>query len=347
MTKFNWAQCALIGVTAALGLSSQPAGAQDEIAEFYRSKPVTMIVAGGVGGGYDVYARVLARYLRKHIPGEPGVVVQNMPGAAGIAAMNHMYNRADRDGSVMAASDSITPFSSLLEMNASKYDPQQFGWIGSIGKQISICVAWHTSPFHTVKDVMDKPMRVSGTGATGWRSILPKIINATAKANFVPITGYSTAESLLAVERGEVDGACPTYDTLAAVKPHWVEQKLVRTLFHFALEQVPELEGVPSILDYVVDPTDRAALELILAQQTTGRPVLVPPGVPVARLRALRSAFAATMKDSELIEEAKRIGLLINPVEADAMEALINNAYSRPPAIVERAKALLAQATKK
>ncbi len=347
MTKFNWAQCALIGLTAALGLSSQPAGAQDEIAEFYRGKSITMIVASGTGGGYDAYARVLARHLRKHVPGEPSIVVQNMPGAAGIVAMNHMYNRADRDGSVMAASASITPFSGLLRVDVSKYDSRQFGWIGSMGRQISICVAWHTSSLQTVKDVLDKPMRVSGTGAAGYRIILPKIINATAKAKLVPIAGYSSAESLLAVERGEVDGACPTYDTLAVTKPHWVEQKLVRTLFHFALEKVPELEGVPSILDYVVDPTDRAALELILAQQTTGRPILVPPGVPAARLRALRSAFAATMKDVELIAEAKRSGLLIDLVEADAMEALIDNAYSRPPAIVERARTLLAQAAQK
>ena len=346
MTRFNRATCALIGMSAALGLSSQPSGAQDEIAEFYRSEPITMIVASGAGGGYDAYARVLARHLPKHVPGEPRMVVQNMPGAAGIVAINHMYNRADRDGSVMAASDSITPFAGLLEMDASKYDPRQFGWIGSIGKQISICIAWHASPFQTVKDVMEKPMRVSGTGATGWRIILPKILNATAKSKLVPIAGYSSAESLLAVERGEVDGACPTYDTLTVTKPHWIEKKLVRTLFHFALEKVAELEGVPSILDYVADPIDRAALELILSQQTTGRPVLAPPGVPIARLRALRSAFAATMKDAELVAEAKRTGLMIDPVEADAMEALIDNAYSRPPAIVERAKALLAQAAK-
>jgi tripartite-type tricarboxylate transporter receptor subunit TctC len=336
------AAVAVFSLTALL-----PSGAQAQsVAEFYRGRTVNFIVGSGAGGGYDTYMRMLARFFPKHIPGEPNIVVQNMPGAGSRVALNYMYNRAARDGSVVSDSDSIMPFSGLFEADNTRFDPREFGWLGSMGKQISICAAWHASPFHTVDDVMTKPMRVSGTGAAGWRITLPKIFNAIAGSKLVPVAGYTSTEAMLAVERGEVDGICPTYDTLIATKPQWLEQKKIRLVLQFALEQIPGLEGVPSGLDQIKDKMDRSAMELILSQQETGHPVATPPGVPADRLAALRAAFEATMKDPAFLAESKRSRLMIDPIAAGPMEALIKNAYGTDPAVIERAKALLALSAK-
>jgi tripartite-type tricarboxylate transporter receptor subunit TctC len=329
---------------ALVALSARPVFAQN-VEEFYKTHAITLIVSSGSGGGYDTYSRMLARFLPSHIPGQPRIVVENMPGAGSRVALNYVANVAVRDGTIISDADSIMPFSALLEGENTKFDPLKLNWLGSMAKQISICVAWNKGSFKTLDDVMQRPMRVSGNGAAGWRVTLPRIYDSVSGAKLEPVPGYSSTEAFLAVERGEVDGTCPTYDTLLATNPDWLLGNKVKILMQFGLEPTTGLEGVPFALDKVKDATDRAAVELLLSQQLTGRPYLTSPDIPTDRLRALRTAFDVTMTDPEFMAEAQKVRLWIDPLSSAQMGTLMKEAYATPPQIIDRAKLLLAQAS--
>ncbi len=343
LTRVQWA-----AATAAFccALAAPPASA-DSVEEFYRGRTVTLIVSSGVGGGYDTYSRVLARHIGRHIPGQPRIVVTNMPGAGSLTAANYVYNVAARDGTVISTTDSTMPFYNLWEGSNSKFDPMRLNWLGSIANQLSICVAWHASSFKTLDDAMARPMRVSSTGGTTLRVTLPRLYNFLAGSKFQSVLGYSSAEVFLAVERGETDGTCMTYDTLLAAKYDWIEGRKVTILAQFGSAPAPGLESVPLGLDRIKNPKDRQAMDLILSQQIAGRPVTAPPDVPDDRLRALRSAFDATMKDAEFLADAGRAHLWIDPLTADQMIDTLKKGYGSSAEIVDYAKALLQRASAK
>ena len=323
-----------------------PASAQS-VEAFYKNHQITLIISSGVGGGYDVYSRLLARFIGHHIPGEPRIVSQNMPGADGLTAINYVTNVAPRDGTVISDTYSTMPFYMLVDGRNAKFDALQINWLGSISKALSVCIAWRESSFKTLDDAMQRNMRVAGTGATGWRSILPHLYNLVAGSKFDVITGYATGADYLAVERGEVDGSCTTYDTLLTSEIGWIKDKKIVFLAQFGDQPAPELPDVPLGLDRIKDKSDRGAMELILAQQETGRPYLTPPGVPADRVKALQAAFDATMKDPDFIAAAKEANLWLAPMDAAHMQLLIQKAYATPPAVVSRAKSLLERAVEK
>lgn len=336
--------CWIVVATASLGLSvSWAAQAQN----FYANKQITLIVGSGAGGGYDTNARVLARTLPKHIPGQPSIVVQNMPGASGVQAANHLYTIAERDGSVFGAMANTMPLDPLLGSGALRLDPRQFSWVGSIGKQINVCIAWATNNFDKFEDALQREMKVSATGATGWRALMPRILNSVADAKFRVITGYGTTESMLAVERGEVDGICTTYETLMGTQQQWLADKKVTFLAQFGFEPIPGIKDVPMGLAFVKNPADLEAIRLIFLQQETGRPFVAPPGVPKDRLAILRNAFDATMKDPAFLDEAAKSQLDVSPLNGAAIDEMLAKAYSSPPELVERAKVILARASGK
>ena len=324
-------------VAAALFCFAGRSGLAQGVADFYRGNNVRLIISSGPGGGYDTYSRTLARHIGQHIPGRPNIVTQNMPGAGSLVAINYVYNVAARDGSVFADSDSTMPLYTLFEGQNSKFDPFRLNWLGSVGKQIGVCVARSRSEFKTLDDVMKRPMRVSGTGAQSWRTTIPRLDNLTAGTKFEVITGYGTTEAFLALERGEVEGTCVDYNTLQATRLDWLRDRKVTFIAQYGLEPVLGLQGVPLGLDWVKDAVDRRAMELILSQQLAGRPYLMPPD----RLAALRAAFDATMKDQAFLEDAKKSRLLVDPMTSEQMEALFRRAYAFPSAIIERAKELL------
>ena len=275
----------MLAAISAFGMVQSPAVAQTA-AEFYKGRQLTIIISSGPGGGYDAYTRMLARFIGKHFKGgEPRIVLQNMPGADGITALNYVYNVAARDGSVIADTYSTMPFYNLLDGRNAKFDPLKLNWLGSISKAISVCIAWATTPFNTIDDAIAKPMRLSGTGAGGWRVTMPRLFNLVAGSKFEVITGYATPNDYLAIERGEVDGSCTTYDTLRATRMAWINDRKIRFLAQFGFGPTPGLEGVPMGLDRVRDPKDREAIELILSQQETGRPYVTPPDVPADRVQ--------------------------------------------------------------
>jgi tripartite-type tricarboxylate transporter receptor subunit TctC len=340
----RWRRTRNLGLGAALAAAVACVAGQapaQGVADFYRSAGLRLIVSSGAGGGYDAYSRMLARHIGAHIPGRPGIVTQNMPGAGSLVAINYLYNIAARDGSVFADSDSTMPFYNLFEGLNAKFDPFRLNWLGSAGKQAGICIAWHTSPVKTLDDVMQHPMRVSGTGAQSWRTITPRLYNLTAGTKFEVVTGYGTTEAFLALERGEADGTCVDYSTLEATRPDWLRDHKATLIMQYGLELTGGLAGVPLGLDRVKDAVDRGAMELILSQHLAGRPYLMPPDVPPERLAAMRAAFDATMTDEAFLADAKRSRLLIDPMTADAMEMLFRRAYASPAPIVERAKELL------
>jgi tripartite-type tricarboxylate transporter receptor subunit TctC len=339
-----------VKATISLAMIACPAttSSAQKVEDFYRNRQVTLISASGAGGGYDTYSRLLVQFLGRHIPGGPHIVVQNRAGADGLTAMNYMANIAPKDGSVISDTYSTMPFYLLVDGRNANFNPLTLNWLGSLTKNYSVCIAWHNSAFKTLDDVMERTMRVSGTGALGWRSILPNLYNIVAGSKFETITGYSTPNDYLAIERGEVDGSCTTYTTLLASRREWINQKKIIFLAQFGSEVPLGLEGVPMGLDRIKTKEDRTAMELILSQQQTGGPYLAPPGVPADRVQALQAAFAATIQDPDLLAAAQKMNLpLIKPMDGVQIQALIQHAYQTRADVVSRARMLLQMSVKR
>lgn len=337
----------LAGVCIGVALISGGSGAQAQpAAEFYKDFSLKLIVSSGAGGGYDVYSRMLARHIVKHLPGTK-IVVQNMPGASGLTAINHIYNLAPKDGSIFSDTYSTMPLYPLLDGTNAKFDAMKVNWIGSISRATSVCVAWHTNSFKTLDDASVKTMKLSSTGATGWRSILPRVYNEIGGTKFQVIMGYDSPGAYLAIERGEVDGSCTTFDTLSATQIDWINNKRITFLAQFGLQPLAALKDVPMGLDRINKKDDRAAAELILSQQETGRPFMMPPGVPRDRVEYIRAAFTKTMADPEFLRDCEKGNLLVDAMTGAQMDELLKRIYATPKASVDHAKAILERASKK
>lgn len=333
---------ALAATAVAVALGS-PATAQS-VEDFYRGKTITALVGSGAGGGYDVNTRLLARNMARHIPGEPHIIVQNMPAGNGIAAMNHTFTIAPRDGTVFTAVVNNMPFEPLFGGSNARFDVFKLNWVGSLSKQTNVCLAWGASAFKTLDDAMRRKMRVSATGATGWRSFLPKLFNGVAGTQFEVINGYDSPGSMLAVERGEVDGICADYATVKATQGVWINQRKIAILAQFGLTRLAGLDDVPIGLDRVKDELDRKAVRLFLSQQEFGRPYVMPPDVPKERVAAIRKAFEETLVDPLFVEGAQKIQMDISPMTGPELEAMFREAYDAPPEVIARTKVLLQRA---
>lgn len=328
-----------------LGLAGLGGGAQADPAEFYRGKTITVLVGSGAGGGYDTHTRILIRHMADLIPGQPRMMVQNMPGASGMVAINHLAAIASRDGTVFLGAHNTLPLEPLMGRETARFDPAQLSWVGSIGKQTNVCIMWHESSVKTLYDVFEREVLVSSTGASGWRSIMPRLYNATAGSRFRVIEGYDTTGSMLALERREVDGICTTYETLASTQQDWLQHNRVTFIAQFGLAPLPDLPGVPRGLERLKNPEDLAAIELVMAQQEFGRPYVAPPEVPADRLAALRSAFDSTMRAPAFLAEAGQAGVIVNPMTGREIEDLIRRIYASPEDLVARSREIMARVT--
>jgi tripartite-type tricarboxylate transporter receptor subunit TctC len=330
----------LILAVAALWPASASA---QSVEDFYKSKPITMLVGSGAGGGYDVYARGFARFWTNHIPGHPNIIAKNMPAAAGLAAASTLYNSADRDGSTIGAFTNGAAMDPLFGNPSARYDAQKFNWLGSIGKLENVCFTWHTSTVKTIADARAREVIVAAAGATSNSAIVPKMLNALIGTKFKVISGYDTASGLtMSVERGEAEGICGlSWSTIKASRPHWIKDKLLNVIVQMGLAKLHDLPDVPSALDLVSDGDSKQVLELILMRQEAGRPFALPPGAPADRVAALREAFEATLKDPEFIADAQKQQLEIEPMTGVEIDTLLAKAYGTPKPIVERAAALV------
>lgn len=328
---------AILLSAAATALHVRPAAAQAPEAT-YKGKQLRMIIPSGAGGGYDTYARVLAHHLERHIPGNPNIVSQNMPGASGMLATNWAASIAPKDGSVIVATYNALLLEPLFGNPAVKYDTREFEWVGSMGKQQQICVTWHTSPIKTIEQAKQREVVVAATGATGNSATMPKLLNAMLGTKFKVVTGYSTSESRLAVERGEAEGVCGlSYSTLKASNPDWIDNKRINVLVQTGTKPQPGLADVPLLVNLVSNPDEKKVLEVLAYPEEMGRPFLMPPGTPKSAVNVMRRAFDATMKDPQFLVEAEKSRLELDPVTGEEMEQMVKEAFATPKAVVQRA----------
>jgi tripartite-type tricarboxylate transporter receptor subunit TctC len=321
-----------------------PANASAQIPEaFFRGRQITFLIGAGAGGGYDVYFRTFARYLVRHIPGNPSIVPKNMPAASGLAAANTIYTSADRDGSTIAAFPNNVPMDPLFGNPGARYDARKLNWLGSIGKLENVCATWITSPIKTIEQAREREVIVAGAGATSNSVIMPRVINTLMGTKFKVVAGYDPGSGMtLALENGETEGVCGlSWSTIKAARPHWIADHKLNVLVQLGLAKLKELPNVPAALDLVTDPVKKKVLELILVRQEPGRPVAAPPGVPTDRLAVLRRAFDETMTDPDFRAEAAKAQLEIEPLSAHDIDKLLADAYAAPKAIVQQAAELI------
>lgn len=330
----------LIGIAAAAicGVALTHVANAQTVAEFYSHTPLTIIVGSGAGGGFDLYARLFARYYNNHIPGHPTIVVKNQPGAGGLANMNYMAHTAPHDGSEIAATFNTVALMPLYGDADAKFDPLKLNWIGSIGKQQAVCVAWHTSGVKTLDDARKQEVLVSSTGFNSTPAIFPRILNALFGTKFKVVSGYSTSEMRLALEKGEVQGICGlAWQTLQSVAPAWIADNDLNVLLQMGLVKDKELPGnVPMALDLLTRPEDKAFFRLAVLPGEFGRPFVAPPGVPADRIASLQKAFTETMADPAFVAEATKSQMFIDSLDGPQIEALLKEAYAAPQDIRAR-----------
>jgi tripartite-type tricarboxylate transporter receptor subunit TctC len=325
-------------LTACLGLAPTQAQAPAD----YAGKTVNMIIGFGPGGGYDMWGRVMARHIGRHLPGHPSVVPQNMPGAGSYVAASYLYNVAPKDGTVMGIIARDAALGPLSGAPGARFDATKLSWIGSPTRETNVCIAYHTSPVKTAQDLREKQLIVGDTGpGTGTRSY-PKVLSEILGMKFKLVGGFrSSADVFLAMERGEVEGICESFDSIRNRRPNWIPDKQISLLFQAGAEPNPELKGVPFVLDLTNDAEQKQTLEFLYAGQGIGRPFVAPPDLPPQRLKMLRDAFTATMKDADFVADAKKTGLDLDPEDGEHLAALINKIYATPKAIVERVGKLI------
>ncbi len=327
-------------------LCGLPAAAQDSVAAFYKGKSISLLIGSSVGGGYDTYARLLARYLGKYVPGNPTIVPTNMPGAGGNLVAGHIYNIAPKDGTVMALILPGTVTEPLFQGREKvKHDPAKLTYVGSANSEVDLCYVRADTGVTSLKDLAAKEV-VIGASAEGGSTR----DQATLQANLIGsrfriVAGYpGSREILLAIEKGEVSGICglglPAFRQAHA---DWIESGFVRILSQDNARGDPKLtaRGVPRTVDFARSAEDRQIMELVYAQQEFGRPFVMPPNVPAERVAALRKAFVEALNDKELLAEAERLKIDVTPVEGSELQALVEKVYATPPAIVERARQAL------
>jgi tripartite-type tricarboxylate transporter receptor subunit TctC len=333
VAAFSAALAGLLSGTLTLGKATgQPLDA------LYGGKQIRMVIASGAGGGYDAYARILSLHLSRHIPGNPGIIDQNMPSAAGMQATNWAYTVAPRDGTVILATYNSLLAEPLYGNPAARYDPLKFETVGSISRQQNICATWHTSPVKTLDQAKTREVIVTATGAASDSAIMPKILNTVLGTKFKIVMGYSTTEQRLAVERGEADGVCGlSWSTLKASNPDWVRRDRINVLVQTGKTPQADLPDVPVLIDRVAGPEDKQVIELLSFPQELGRPFLMPPDTPKVMVSAIRRAFDETLRDPLFLADAEKALLEVNPVTGEAMEQALKDAYATPKELIRRA----------
>jgi tripartite-type tricarboxylate transporter receptor subunit TctC len=311
--------------------------ARSASADFYKGKSVTVLIGVSAGGGYDLYARLLSRFITAHMTGAPAFVPQNMPGAGSLNAIAYLANAAPRDGTVIATFSRGMPLYPLLFKHV--FDGSRLGYIGSMATDTSLCIVSKTSKIRDWKDLLIQPSVFGGQGKGADPDLFTSLIDKLYGAKIKLVTGYpGNADILLAMQRGEVDGMCGlSYSTLASTHGDWLRSGAVRVLVQAAIDKNPALPDTPSLLDLAPDENVRKVVELVVAPQALARPFATPPGVPPERLQALRAAFDATMKDPAFLAAAKKAKADIDPLSGTRIQSLIQRLYTTPKAILSEA----------
>jgi len=329
----------------ALALSFIGNARADAVADFYRGRTVTLIIGYSAGGGYDAYGRVVARHLGKHIPGNPAVIAQNMPGAGSLRSANFLYNVAPKDGTTIAHFSRGLAMEPLIGTSATQFDARKFTWLGSGTDEVSVCALWHASPVKTWNDMLTTPFTVGGEGSGSDPDIFSAMVRNIFGVKLKLVSGYpGSAEVALAIERGEVDGRCGwSWSSLKLIRPDWIAGKRVNLVTQLALQKSPELPDVPLIFEFAGTDRQRQILRLVLSRQSMARPFAAPPDLPPERKDALRRAFDATMADADFLVEARQRGLEVNPVQGAEIDRLVGELYQTPADVLAEARAAISE----
>ena len=339
----------MIGLTARaipallLLLASLAPGRADSVADFYSGRTVEVQVGYSTGGGYDIYARMLARHMGRFIPGNPTLVPKNMPGAGSLRLANWLANAAPRDGSVFGTIGRGTAFDPVLGQPGAQFTASDFTWLGSMNQEVSVCVSWHDSGVATFQDLLTKELLVGAVSFNDDTGQFAKVLNTVLGTKLKIVAGYPGGNDVvLAMERGEVKGRCGwSWSSVLAAHMAWWKDKKINILVQLALNKHPDLPGVPLVTELAKNPAQRQMLRMIFARQVMGRPFVAPPGVPAERVAALRKAFMETLTDKEFLADAKKARLEINPADGDKVEELVKEIYATPADVAKQAAAAL------
>jgi hypothetical protein len=337
---------ALLPVLAAIVAAAVAApreGVRADEADFYRGKTISVIVGFGPGGGYDIYARLLARYLGNHIPGQPNVVVQNMEGAGSVRAANYVYSVAPKDGTVIAAVNQNMPMYQMLGGAGAQFNAANMNWLGSMAYSNGTLYTWSKSGIRTLDDAKTSEVVLGGVGTTSDSFIYPTLINGLIGTRFKVINGYAgTKEIHLAMERGEVMGrGGNTWASLSSSNPDWVTDKKVNILVQIGFKPEPEISEVPLLIDLVKSEAEKQIVTMVTLPTALGYTDWLAPEVPSARMALLRAAYEATLHDKAFLDDAAQHGMLIRPQSSAEIAALINRANAAPKPVLERTAQLL------
>jgi tripartite-type tricarboxylate transporter receptor subunit TctC len=326
-----------------------PLAYAQSVADFYRGKTVQMLIGYTAGGGYDLNARVLARHIGKHIPGNPNVVPQNMAGAGSLRLANVLYNVAPKDGTAMGIVGRGMAMEPLIGNSATQYDARRYTWIGSVSDQVSLCATWHTSKVKSWHDMLKTDFTVGGEGSGSDPDMFATMIRSIFGVKVRLVSGYPGGNEInLAMERGEVDGRCGwSWSSIKITKPDWLKNKRINLALQMALHKNSELADVPLIMDFARNERERQILKLVLSRQEMGWPFVAPPGLPKDRADALRNAFDATMRDPDYLAEAQQRRLDVSPMTGLAINKLIDELYETPPDVAAATKAAISEGTGK
>ena len=326
------------GVALALCLTSMAAHAQPA-AEFFKGKQVSLYIGFSAGGTYDLYGRIVARHIGKHIPGNPTVVPKNMEGAGSIRLTNYMYNQAPKDGTALATMGRGGAFGPLFGMKGAQFDAQKFLWVGSANDEVSLCASWHQSGIRTFEDVLQKELIIAATGPTDESQTVPKALNAVLGSKFKIIGGYpGSNEMTISVERGETQGRCAySWASMKSVHRQWLDEKKINILVQLSYQKHPELPHIPLAGDLAKTQEAKQIINLFAARQVMGRPFFAPPDMPADRAAVLRKAFLDTLADKEFLAEAEKLKLEITPVSGERVQQIVRDIYATPRAVVQKA----------
>jgi len=328
-------------VVGVLGFAGTPQAQED----FYKGRTVNMYIGFAPGGSYDLYARTLARYLGKHIPGAPTIVAQSMPGAGSFRAANYLFSVAPKDGSAIGMVSQAIALEEMLGTPGIMFKSAEFTWIGRSTNITELMMTWHTSKTRTFKDALERQTPTASTGpgspSEGW----PRLLNGIAGAKFNIIGGYqASANALLAMERGEVDASFTSWDTLSASKAEWLQNKRVNILVQFNRKRLPGLPETPSVVELANTDEDRRILDFYVTGAEVGRSFIAPPGLPPERTKALRAAFMKmSLEDAEYRAELERAKAPINAMPGDELQQMIVDIMKTPPALIERMRKILSE----
>jgi tripartite-type tricarboxylate transporter receptor subunit TctC len=339
-----WSRSVAIVAAMVACLAAGSAPAQDAVAQFYRGKQINLYIGTSAGGGYDTYARLLARRFGSYIPGNPAVLPQNMPGAGSNKLASFMYSVAPKDGTAVGAIFSGAILQPLVG-DPVQHDPSKFVYLGNANNEVFICIARADAAAKSFKDTLTQELIVGATNEGGSSRDFTAMLDNVLGTKLRIVTGYpGSNEIMLAVERNEVQGMCGIgWSSIAAQHPQWLESGFARILAQLATKGHPTMDkmGVPLAIDFAKTAEDRQVMELIYSQLIFGRPYVLPPGTPPDRVAALRKAFMAALRDPESLAEAKKMNLDLDALDGEQVQAEVAKAFAMPAHVVERAKQAL------